>query len=96
VTADDPPCAGFPEFRCRYFRLTVPGNGHVDAAVTAIRAAWHYGLDLSVTDSSGGERWGLTGGQSTIAARAGDTIQFTVWYATPGDEFELRTSLRPD
>ena len=96
VTADAPPCVGFPEFRCQHFRLSAPANGHIDVTVTTIRSVWYLGLDVSLTDSSGREYWGPVGGENTLAVRAGTTYQMTVWYATPGDEFELRSSLRPD
>jgi len=34
VTADDPPCADDPGFRCQYFRITPPSDGRLDVAMT--------------------------------------------------------------
>ena len=96
VTADAPTCVGFPEFRCQHFRLTVPDNGFIDVVVTTIRSSWRLGLDVSVSGPTGGEYWGAVGGQATVAVQADATYQITVWYAAPDDEFELRSSLRPE
>jgi hypothetical protein len=96
VTADDLPCVGFPEFRCLYFRLTPPSTGSVEAVVTTTRGVAAQLQDVSVADSDGVEWWGPIGGRVSVAVRAGTTYQITVWYAAPGVEFELRTSMRPD
>ncbi len=92
VTADDPPCAGFPEFRCLYFRLTAASAGTLEVVVTTLRGVGSQLQDVSVTDAGGGELWGPIGGRVNVALRAGTTYQITVWYAAPGVELELRTS----
>lgn len=96
VTADDLLCAGFPEFRCQYFRLTPASAGSVEVVVTTIRAVASQLQDVSVVDSGGIELWGPIGGRVSFPVRAGTTYQITVWYAAPGVEFELRTSMRPE
>jgi len=94
VTADDPPCADFPEFRCQYFRLTVPSDGRLDVAMTSSLGAVRQPLDISMRDSQQrAEGWWHP---ISASVQAGSTYQLTVWYGTPGVEFELRSSLRPN
>jgi hypothetical protein len=51
VTADDPPCDDYPEFRCQYFRITPPIDGRLDVAMTAtLRAAVVAGAELIPPD----------------------------------------------
>jgi len=64
--------------------------------VTTLRGVSSQLQDVSITDSGRTELWGPIGGRVTAALRAGATYQITVWYAEPGVEFELRTSLWPD
>ena len=94
VTADDPPCVAFPEFRCQYFRLTAPSAGNLEVVVTTTRGVGGQLQDVSVANSDGAELWGLSGGRVSVPLRAGTTYQITVWYAAPGVEFELRSSLQ--
>jgi len=95
VTTDDPLCVGFPEFRCQYFRITADNNGLLEAGVMTIRGIGGQLQDVSVLESGGADIWGLVGGQVSIAMTPGKIYQITVWYAEPGVEFELRTSIRP-
>lgn len=93
VTTDDPPCVDFPEFRCQYFRLTAPRDGIVDVIITTTHAVSSQLQDISIRDSQGADIWGPVGGRVSIRIKAGEVYQVTVWYAAPGVEFELRSSL---
>ena len=94
VTADDPPCAEYPEFRCQYFRITPPSDGRLDVAMTSTLGAVRQPLDLSMRASrQGPEEWWHP---ISASVRAGSTYQLTVWYGTPGVEFQLRSSLSPN
>lgn len=93
VTTDDPLCVGFPQFRCQYFRMTSANSGNLQIGITTIRGIGGQLQDVSVLESGGADIWGPIGGQVSIAVTPGKTYQITVWYAEPGVEFELRTSI---
>lgn len=93
VTTDDPLCVGFEQFRCQYFRITSTNSGTLQVGVTTIRGVGDQLQDVSVLESGGTDIWGPIGGQVNIPVTPGKTYQITVWYAAPGVEFELRTSI---
>ncbi|MGH9384492.1 MAG: hypothetical protein ACRD2N_09425 [Vicinamibacterales bacterium] len=85
--ADDPQCFGF---HCRYFRLTPPNNGVLHVEMTYSLGQVKQPLDLSLSDAQSRIWWAPL----CVGVTGGTTYQITVWYLTPGVEFELRTSLR--
>ncbi len=85
--AADPPCDGF---HCQYFRLTPPTDGMLDVEMTYSLGTARQVLDLSLSDPQSRIWWAPL----CVPVSAGTTYQITVWYGTPGVEFELRASLR--
>ena len=89
VSADDPRCGGWPEWPCKFFRVTPPHDGTLDVELKNVGG----NLDLSVEDREGREWWYPI----SVRVSAGRTYQITIWeYEFPGLEFHLRTSMRPD
>lgn len=98
-TSDDPTCDQLPGWHCQFLRMTAPSDGLFGVLVTySVRA---QPLDLSLLDSRSGSVWAQTAGPGprvalTARVKAGTTYQLTVWYTTPGMEFELQSSLEPE
>jgi hypothetical protein len=90
VTADNPPCVGWPQWQCQYFRVTAPSDGTFEAVMKSSLGTATGVLDLTFTNSEGREWWYPV----SVPIRAGATYQIALWYASPGIEFELRTSLK--
>jgi hypothetical protein len=86
-TADDPECVGLPGWRCQYFRFTAPRDGTLEVLLTY--SARQQSLDISMWDHASGEWWHPI--RTRVTAHI--TYDLTVWYTTPGQEFELRLSL---
>jgi hypothetical protein len=102
VTPDDPLCdPGWPH-RCRYYRLTIAEDGVLDVAM-----GWSpqqpdpYPLDIDVLGSFGPVSPTQVGPgprrRVGVRVKAGDTCLIEIWsFLTPGEEFELTTSLQAE
>jgi hypothetical protein len=91
VAADSPECVELPGWKCQYFRVTVPNSGMLMVDMTfSLGGVTTQGLDLSLADSQGSKSW-----HPVVApVKTGTTYEITLWYVTPGVQFEFRTSLR--
>lgn len=103
VPSSPPPCVGWPEWPCQYFRFTAPRDGRVTVELRykpETQPSGRFGaqtVDISVLDSVGIEVWAHFGGpDSTRAAlevKEGEVYQITLWYTYPRLEYELQTTL---
>ena len=99
---DPPECVDERGWPCKYFLLTPPVSGRLDAVLTYSQATQGgQGVDLTVRDvDNGTEVWAqtfrpdLTGVEASV--REGRTYHLVMRYAFDGLEFELATSLKPE
>jgi len=89
VSAADQPCPGWPEWPCKYLRITSPDDGTLDIVLTYSKG----NLDLSLVDDAGHQWWYPV---SVHVARGASSLVFVWEYEFIGAEFELRTSLKRD
>lgn len=91
-TPDDPECVDVPGFTCQHFRVTPATDGSLTVVITFSHDPLRQVLDLSLMSAEG---WTVWANHDALAmgVMQGQTYEITVWYLTPGVEFELRTSL---
>jgi hypothetical protein len=101
TTPSDPLCDPAWPHHCRYFKITVPLTGVLRVAMRWDASTLEqYPLDLGVY-SPNGATWLAVVGPGTqrrvnVAAESGATYLVEVWSArTPGEPFELTSSLEP-
>ena len=101
ATADDPLCGEAYPHRCRYFKVTATLSGMLRVTMRWSAAQRDpYPLDIGVYGSGGGE-WLPVAGPGTeravyVPADAGATYLIEVWsFLTPGEPFELTSSIEP-
>jgi hypothetical protein len=105
VTSENPECTDEPGWKCQYFRLTAPIDGTLEVMTIVWRGTVLQGVDFSLDESGGWKWWSPTSGQPRdgepwpplrVPVKGGTTYQITVWYVTPGVEFEIRSSMQPN
>jgi hypothetical protein len=91
-TPHDPECVDVPGFTCQHFRVTPAADGTLAVVMIVSLGVATQVLDLSVMTAEGSTSWSQ---HYTVEEPVthGKTYEITVWYLTPGVEFELRTSL---
>jgi hypothetical protein len=91
-TEADPVCDEYPPLLCLFYRVTPGVDGVLDLNLTITKRNPIQGLDISLWDPQlGADTW-----WDPVRApiKAGVTYQITVWYGTPGVEFEMRSAIR--
>jgi hypothetical protein len=91
-TPNDPECVAVPGFTCQHFRVTPATDGTLTVVITFSHDPLRQVLDLSAMSAEGWTVWANHDALEMGITR-GRTYEITVWYLTPGVEFELRTSL---
>jgi hypothetical protein len=101
VMPEDPLCDPAWPYRCRYFRVTAPTDGLMEVIMRCPVLAVRYVVDLGVIDTEGRAWFGqpqfVLGPQRSVTLRvaAGATYFVEIWSVdAPGEEFEVRTSIR--
>lgn len=99
-----PECVDFKGWPCLYFLLAAPANGKLTVELTYKpesqppgRFSPYQGVDISVRDEHGRETWADFGTPTvtrvSMTVTAGGLYRIILWYAFPGLEYELQTTL---
>ena len=97
-----PECVGYPLWPCKYFQVTAPESGKLEALLTfSSETQGGQGVDLSVREAQGrSEVWAQSASPTYTRVEApllaGRTYYIIMWYAFDRLEFELTTSLKPE